>query len=477
MFDIRIPMKFLILVFAPLACFLFSCKKDDFINSPDARLIAATDTVRFDTVFTTVGSITKYFTLVNDNNQKLMISSIKLNGGTGSPFKMNVNGMAGSQFSNIELNANDSIYVFVKVTVDPQLTNTPFLVLDSIEINYNGNTSKVYLQAFGQNARYISNKIIDVNTTWDNSLPYVIENNLIIAEDATLTIEKGTHIYSHATAAFIVNGTLKVMGEKEENDRVVFRGDRLDADYKDLPGGWPGIIFTGSSRNNEMIYTNVLNAYQSVVVAGDANLTPAKLTMNECIIHNAYDVGVYTINSSVDATNCLISQCGNNGLPGTGGSNVLITGGGVYNFSQCTIATYANLYQNHKQPACFITNADGGSIAYLNANFTNCIIYGQGGVTEDELIVNKANTDFVNFSNTIFKIKNPEPPGVIFNDCIKNADPLFDSINTSTQTYNFRLRDSSPGIDAGKSSAINIDLDGNTRPVGTKPDIGCYERQ
>lgn len=464
------------LSFVVVTCFLFSCKKESFISSPDAILIARADTVRFDTVFTTAGSVTKYFTLVNDNDQKLMVSHVGLAGGATSSFSINVDGVAGTSFSDLELNAHDSMYVFVKVSIDPQSVNSPFLVQDSIEINYNGNTSKVFLQAFGQNARYITDDI-KKSTTWDNSLPYVIQNTLTVAEGVTLTIQKGTRIYTHATAALIVDGTLKVMGEKEGNERVVFRSDRLDEPYKDLPGGWPGIVFTGSSHHNEMHYANVLNAYQAIVVAGGAAPNSPQLVLSECVIQNAYDVGLYALNSSIEATNCLISQCGNGGQPGVGGSNILITGGGQYSFAYCTIATYANFYQDHKQPVCFVSNSDAGIVAPLQADFTNCIMYGEGSLVEDELIVQKASTDAVALSNCIYKMKNSEPAGVVFTDCIKNVNPLFDSINTNLHTYNFRLRDTSPAIDAAKNTSTGIDLDGAPRPAGTKPDIGCYERQ
>ena len=199
--------------------------------------------------------------------------------------------------------------------------------------------------------------------------------------------------------------------------------------------------------------------------------------MDECLIHNAYDVGLYGSQTSITANNCLISQCGNNGDLGVGGSNVILAGGGKYEFNHCTIATYSNLYQNHKQPVCFVSNTDGSSIANLQAIFTNCIIYGQGGNSEDELVIKKAASDNVVFFNSIYKMKNNDPAGVIFTDCLKNTDPLFDTINTSRQEYSFKLKDISPAIDAGKSSPITTDLDGNTRPVGLKPDIGCYEKQ
>ncbi len=469
------PMRIFFAFTTILSFFLFSCKKESFTDSPDARLVTGVDTLKFDTVFTSVGSVTQGFTIVNDNDKKLRISQIKLGGGSTSSFSINVDGVAGTSFGDIEMNANDSIYVFVKVTIDPTAANAPFVIEDSIEINFNGNTSKVYLQAYGQNARFINGGHINTNTVWDNKLPYVILNSLTIDKGVILTLEKGTKVYCHATAPIIVNGTLKAMGDSAEVNRVIFRGDRLDPDYIDLPAGWPGILFSDSSRNNELNYTNILNAYQAVVVAGGITLSPVKLTLNQCIIDNAYDVGLYAINASVSATNCLISQCGNDGQPGSGGSNLILTVGGKYVFNHCTFVTYANLYQNHKQPVVYISNTDGTSTASLDAQFVNSIIYGQGGLTEDELVVKSAPTDNVLFTNVLYKVKND--PAAVFTDCIKNEYPQFDSVNTSRQEYNFRLKDISPAIDAGRTSSVIIDLDGNPRPVGIKPDMGCYERQ
>ncbi|MES2648217.1 MAG: choice-of-anchor Q domain-containing protein [Bacteroidota bacterium] len=457
--------------------FLFtSCKKDSYITSPGANLQAGVDTLRFDTVFTSVGSITQSLILSNPNSGKLLLGKLKLGGGANSPFKINVNGTPGIEFSNIEMNANDSIYVFVRVTVDPNQATNPFVLLDSIEINFNGKTSKVYLQAYGQNARFINHQKITTNTTWNNSLPYVIQNDFEVSTGATLTIEKGTKVYVNARAAFVINGSLQVNGGKDAIDHVVFKSDRLDAAYKDLPGSWPGIVFTEKSRNNELTFADIFNAYQALVVLGGFNQIPARLQLRQCQISNAYDIGVYGLNASISAVNCLISQCGNDGEAGIGGSNVLLSGGGKYDFENCTIATYANLYQNHKQPVCFISNSAGGISSGLSANFSNCIIYGQGGNAENELQVQKASNDLVVFSNCLYMLKN-DPAGVVFTDCLKNSDPLFDSISTGRQQFNFRLKEGSPAIDAGRNTAVLIDLDGNSRISGTKTDMGCYEKQ
>ncbi len=77
----------------------------------------------------------------------------------------------------------------------------------------------------------------------------------------------------------------------------------------------------------------------------------------------------------------------------------------------------------------------------------------------------------VNFQNCLWKVKN-SPANVTATNIIANDPPLFDSINTQLKLYNFRLRAESPAINRGAATSINIDLDGNTRPVGIAPDLG-----
>jgi hypothetical protein len=462
-----------------LACvaLLWSCKKEGFTTSADAALRTSADSLFFDTVFTSVGSVTQQIIVANANNQKLRISSIALGGGAASPFRINVNGSAGTSFSAVEMNADDSLYIFVNLTVNPSAANLPFLLKDSITLRWNGNTRTIKLEAYGQNARFLRNWRVTKDTTWTPERPFVLVNQLTVNPGATLTIQKGCKIYCNATAPFVVNGSLRCLGQKADADRIVFRGDRTDAAYKDLPGAWQGLIFGAGSTANLLQYTNILNAYQAILAGGGPNLSPAKLTLDACQITNAYDLGMYALNTSVVATNCLIAQCGNNGEPGAGGSNVILAGGGNYMFNHCTIATYANLYQNHKQPAVFITNS-GATPAALDARFSNTIIYGVGGMAEDELVVSRvAGPPFlVQLQQVIYKAKNAVTNASFVNAQL-NVDPLFDSLNTSRQTYNFRLRSGSPAIDTAAASAATIDLDGNTRPAGRKPDLGCYERQ
>ena len=243
-----------------------SCKKESVITSADALLRLSEDTLHFDTVFTSTGSTTQYFRIYNPNNQKLILSNVQLMGGNNSFFKMNIDGFSGTNLPNIEIAANDSIYGFVTVSINPNANNLPFVVRDSIKISYNGNNRFLQLEAFGQNANFLRNKAVTRDTTWNNNLPIVIIGAFTVNEGKTLTINKGTKVYLHADAPLLINGTLKAIGEKYDSTRISFQSDRIDMPYKDYPGAWPGIYFTQNSSNNLMQYCIIKNAYQGTIV-------------------------------------------------------------------------------------------------------------------------------------------------------------------------------------------------------------------
>ena len=468
-------MKTISILSITILLFLYSCKKDSFITTPDARISVTSDTLKFDTVFVTSGSTTQYLVIKNENDQKLRVSSVKLMGGNSSLFKINVDGIIGPEVQNIEIDANDSIYVFVQVNVNQNASSLPFVLRDSINISYNGNNELVQLEAWGQNAHFFRDKIITVNEVWNNDLPYVILGSLYVDVNKTLTINKGCRIYVHADAPIVVDGTLKINGLKDTVDRVYFRGDRLDAPYKDYPASWPGIFFRSSSKDNEFNYAVIKNAYQALGLEGLASNAPApKLTLNECIIDNAYDAGIITVNSSVTARNCLISNCG---------KNVAIYKGGNYLFTHCTMATYSNSFQLHKDPSLILSNYvtvnNVQQPAALTATFKNCIIWGENGLVEDEVVTAKNNSAGFTaiFESVLWKVT-AQPANVTPTGIINNQSPQFDSIDVSEKYYDFRIaRKQSPAVNAGAATSIALDLDGKTRTVGIKPDLGCFEKQ
>jgi hypothetical protein len=449
-----------------------SCKKDSFITSSNANLDITRDSIKFDTVFTTAGSVTRSFKIINMNNQKLRLSKVKLMGGTSSAFKININGNPTIEEDNIEIAANDSIYVFVSVYVDPTTANLPFIISDSILINYNDNDRFVQLEAYGQNAHFLNNVKLTGTNTWQNDLPYVILGSIRVDTTASLTIDAGCKIYSHANAPFLVDGTLVITGTK--GNEVQFTGDRLDNYYRDLPASWPGIYFRGSSIDNELTFAIIKNADQAVIVEDPSSNSNPKLIMHQCIIDNAYEAGLFGFNSSIQADNTLITNCGN---------NLIIQLGGDYSFTNCTVACYSNIYFLHTNPVLqasdAATNNGATTTADLNASFVNCIFWGDYGDVSDEVVIDKQGNGIfnVNLTNCLYKAIN-DPSNTTLTAVIKNQDPSFDSVDVSNKYYDFRITKNplAPGINSGTMVMFTADLDDHLRSVGL-PDIGCYEKQ
>jgi hypothetical protein len=443
-----------------------SCKKDAYTTNPGYILITDTDSLHFDTLFTSNASVTREFKIINPNKIAIRINSISLLGGKSSPFKINVDGAQGPEVNNVTVFPEDSIYVFVSTLINSTSSFKAFIVQDSIKISYNGNTKYVQLDGYGQNAHYLKDTTITGNQVWNNDLPYVITGSLTIDSSASLTINEGCQIHIHADAPFIINGTLIVQGDKFDSTRVVFSGDRLDEPYNNFPASYPGLIFTGSSKNNSINYAIIKNAYQGIVTT--ESISGVKLDINQTIIDNAYDAGILALNSSIKAVNVLVSNCG---------KNIILANGGTYNFIHCTSAAYSNLYTQHKFPVLFISDALNQNINNLNASFTNCIFWGDdNGLVDNEVSVEKKGTTgfSVNFDHIVWRVKTTPSNCSVISSFI--SDPKFDSINNSNRIYNFHLKDNSPALNTGIDAGIITDLDGNLRPSGI-PDIGCYEKR
>jgi hypothetical protein len=321
-----------------------------------------------------------------------------------------------------------------------------------------------------QNAIFLKKQKLTGDRTWNKTLPYVIVGGIQLDTNATLNISAGTKIFLHADAPFLVDGTLITHGTKD--DPVVFSGDRLDMDYKDLPASWPGIFFRSTSENNSLKHTIIKNAYQGIIAQNLSTTSNPKVNLSQCIIDNIYDAGILGINTTIYSDNSLISNCG---------SNIQIALGGDYRFINCTVASYGNSYVVHKNPVLQLSNSlsQNGSTysAPLNAFFQNCILWGDGGTVDDEIAIDRLGADpfSVTFDHVLYKAKN-DISNATFISPIKNMSPMFDSINVSKNIYDFHFNDhpDAPSVNAGVVTPFLYDLDDKLRDA--MPDIGCYER-
>ena len=213
---------------------------------------------------------------------------------------------------------------------------------------------------------------------------------------------------------------LLVNGNHYDSTRVYFRGDRLDPPYSCFPGSWPGIYFRGTSSGNHLQYADIRNAYQAVVDEAPPGGAMPKVLLEQCIIDNSYDAGIIGLQGSLQANNCLISNCG---------SNIELGGGGSYQFIQCTAAAYSNNFIPHTQPVLSVADVlqQGNTLLTgdLQAGFTNCIFWGANGSVENEVAVSRQGNNVfnVNFSTCLWKVKTP-PGGVTSMGMIANQDPF-----------------------------------------------------
>lgn len=472
---------FLILLVLPvLFLSFFSCRNDDdFLENSSAKLEFSTDTLFFDTVFTTVGSVTLSFKVRNPYNKPVKLTSVRLGGLASSNFRINVDGISGVSFSDVEIGAKDSIFVFASVTVDPGNQNNPFFIEDSVIFSLNGNDQKVRLVAYGQDAyfyipdhpatQYLPAYSL-VSGTWANDKPHVVYGYAVVDEDSLLTIPAGTKVYMHNGAVLWVykGGSLKINGSL--GNEVVFTSDRLDDYYKDLPGMWGKIWLSAGSIDNQIDYAIIKNGSIGIHVDTLGNNNPA-LVVSNTIIDNMSAACLYAQGSKINATNCVF---GNAGL-----YSVLLNIGGEYSFVHCTIGNYWNR-STRSTPALVLNNYYKDIYGnyqirdLVNAYFGNCIIYGS---SEEEYAFDKySGGGLFNFTFENCMIKTSLSFGSGFVDCYKGT-----SLNagfSDAPAGKFFLISSSYAIDKGKSSisgSIISDIAGNPRIGGTLPDLGAYE--
>ena len=496
--------KFLLLSILGTLILMASCdKNEDFITDGSFDLEFSLDTLTFDTVFTELGSATRALKVYNRENRPIKIPRIYIDGGESSAFRLNIDGIPGNEAEDVIVWANDSIYIFGEVTVDPDqdVSISPFVIEDKIIFDINEKTQSVVLEAWGQNANYFPsrfNKGVAVllscdNETivWDDPKPYVIYGEVFI-DSCLLEIAAGTQIYVHGGVAqnetfggifndgiiyTLENGSININGTLEEP--VVIQGDRLEQSYLDDPGQWQGIILGKGSKGNRFEYTTVRNSIFGVYVD-----STAELTIKNSQFYNTASSGIIGFNGTITAENCLVY---NNAT-----TSVLLTLGGNYDFTYCTFASYGVdasalglqnffCYDGNLSCAIFATQP-------LVASFRNSIIFGS---RSDEVIFNDVwqrsqeqipEVFSVSFENCIVKVEDllEQDDGAYANFFVDYCDPCINGtrddllfLDASGDDYHL----DSLSIAIGQAVAIpdlEIDLEGNVRD--SEPDVGCFER-
>lgn len=463
-----------------------ACKKESKIN-PDSnlKLSFSADTVLFDTVFTSLGSTTHPLMVYNQHSDDLKISSIRLVGGETSPFRFNLDGENATEFYDKIIPANDSLFSFLRVTINPNDLNTPFVVEDELEFVTNGNTQRIKLLAWGQNANYIiGDKVTSAimgkykivadsleTTVWTPERPYVIYGWALINSYGTLKIEAGTNVYCHQGSGILSwsDGQLIIDGTAE--NPVVIQGDRLESYYNDTPGQWEQIMLMDgrAGHDHRVSHAIIRNGYIGINCQSALKVTECALRIDNTIIENQSGYGLFSILYAVEAKNFTIANCGT--------SNVWAYGGD-YRFVHGTIANYWNGNEHKSCTGMTLLNryqdSQSGEFFYypFNMEVDNCIVY---GMQKDELVTSFGpNSDSTYlFDHCLIKSEKYANASSGFRHCLFNMEPYF----ADYRNNNLRIDSiASPVIGMGNplfGNEVPYDLDGVSR-LG-RPDMGAYQ--
>ena len=198
---------------------LGSCIEDGFSTSPSDQPVFSADTVDMGVLFTDEPSPTSRFKVYNPHSKSLLISSVRIVGDNAGCYRVNVDGMSGAEFTDVEIRGKDSVFVLVEATLPPNSSGKPVTVDAKLEFMTNGVASEVVLRACGQDVRRLREYVVESDEIFDAALPYQIYDSLVVAEGATLTLAPGATLYFHDKASMIVRGTLLAEGTAEAPDR------------------------------------------------------------------------------------------------------------------------------------------------------------------------------------------------------------------------------------------------------------------
>jgi type 1 fimbria pilin len=509
-------MRYVFPLFLLLSClltFLPGCEpKEDLVQTSGSLELEA-DTVLFDTVFTSIKTVTKRFWVYNRNSGAVK-TDISLSGTAAGTYSLIINGDAGASASGVTIRGKDSLLLLVRAVLGDNGAAKPFLIADEVHFRTNGNDQNVKLVAYGQNAYFHRAAIVGVNTTWATDKPHVIVNanytpvaggpsyplGVAVLRGVTLTIPKGARIYSHAGAYLQVDGRLLVGQDfvpgtgstdtvKATNANIVrFQGDRLEPLYADIPGQWGGIVFTATSTGNRIRYAEIKNATFGALLYNPDNAAAVhpNLTLDNTVIRNISGAnlsfanatassggGIISYSGDVTATNCLFTNCGEYAVLGAGG--------GTYDFNFCTFANFTPAFRRETSSLTFTNEQATNAKIKLPTSVTvrNSIIWGS---FDDELFV-KNYSDYagLNIRNSVVRTKEYASTAAVVGPSNQvNKDPLFIRTSLSSNRPDYRVQDASPAASRQLVPFGTVparDLLNLPRLTPAAPTLGAYEHK
>lgn len=478
--------RYILCLLSFVLCLFVGCSEYRTSDDPTLRLAFSCDTLCFDTVFTAQGSSTAQMKVYNRNASALLIDRVWLKG--GNAYHVNIDGEPDAdKWRNIQINGHDSMYLFIRVEIDPTDQNNPVLVTDQLCFHLaNGHTQEVELEAYGQDVKRIGHKgcgrTDTLSAAFTAERPYLVFDTLVIHEN--MQLEEGTTVYMHKGACIFVGGDVTANGSVTHP--IIFRGDRLDRLFDSVPyafagGSWNGIYLQGTpTQKYELQYVDILSGNIGLYCYNDGQgASLPQLTMNGCRIHNHSMYGLVLVNTDATVSNSEISNCA---------SYCVYCAGGTQKFIHTTVASYFGYTSIRIQSvakedvaAVFIDNLS--KTMQTTTSFYNSIIT---GYLPNQLVVATAFDQYYpgEFIGNYLKTDTLDIPNAKDNTYWQKTDTAELFVKDFYKYkeyiyYDFHLDSISPAIgiaDSLLAVPYPLDRDGVSRAL-VKPDAGCYQHQ
>ncbi len=509
-FVLKLKMRYYFFIILLLLSIILgnSCRKNLEYAPSAGNLEFSKDTVFLDTIFTNIASSTHTLKVYNRTRDDIEIPSIQLAKGENSKYRLNVDGIAGKNFKNIPIFAQDSLFIFIETTIDNPSLEKEFLYTDAIEFdagdflqqvelvtlvkeaifiyprtlsNGTKETFSIGVDELGNEVTVMGSSLKENQLVFSKDKPYVIYGYAKVPRSKKLVIDAGARVYFHkdsgiyveSGATIEINGRLSEDQETLENE-VIFQGDRLNETYKTLSGQWGSTYIASGSTANKINHLTIKNATIGLVVEGNGRLETPTLEIQNTQIYNSSSVGLWSKTAFINGQNLVLGSAGKTSL--------FCSLGGKYSFKHCTIANYWST-SFRVGTALEINNFNTTQAANLSqANFINCIIDGNSSF-ELSLASNQSNSFEYSFTNCslkfiadsnnnsdLYDFENRDK----FDQIFFNEDINF--LNVAENDFRIGKNETSNSI-ANNAAAVQVPLDILGIDRTNMPTIGAYQEK
>jgi len=509
------------LLFILLGIFLLALPacSDDLLTEQSAQPsyeLNDSDSFNLGVLFNGGRTATQKLMLYNRNSGEIELKSIRLRGGSFSPFRINVDGMAGTAFTNpdlLHIAEGDSLCILMEAAFEGRQEELEVVREDYIDIQCNGRQTSIRLTVTTRNVWEHYNDTITHDTLWQADEDKLLYGSMVIPAGVTLTIDPGVNIFLHDHATIEVYGTLLMQGTLAEP--ITLRGDRTDKIfdnlyYRDMSAQWGGINFHPGSTGNVMNYADIRGMTTGIVVRQDTCDTRflaeapvgqyitsdpkryaygpdflsderQQLIIRNSLVMNSDSSLITGINANMIIENsCLMNSAG----------ALLEVWGGAYDVTHCTLANY-NFWAAFSRCDVVMRNYEVEEETpqprpLYRCNFTNTLIYGKN--SRDPNIDARGYSHFIDEQgvalDSIYNYRLDHclvrsSSGFDDDDCLSilwSDDPLYRLIDLPNYTVDPHLLPESPCLGKGEPRTLErlpLDRDGKQRAAA--PAIGCYE--